>query len=214
MIKTFLPLTERTHRQNLSLTVTARKKTHMRTRTRTRHTHNHRQPHQPSQNHGTTHANTIRIQQIVTNISRMKKQMTKQNMTKVMLKPTRKQIEKTCMRLSSEKLVIFEHLEQHFNPMLGSSFITNFLLTMNGVELSLAREVHQSNHWILPIWSLRKVREQRVPESSNHSRFLMKLFSSSNPEGNSGGNQPRDGSVWSFATLPKPPPEFPWRCLA
>ena len=32
----------------------------------------------------------------------------------------------------TEKTRVFEHVEQHINPMLGSSFIANFRLTMNG----------------------------------------------------------------------------------
>ena len=47
----------------------------------------------------------------------------------------------------------------------------------------------KSNHWILQISSLRKGREQNVSDSSNHSLHLMKLFNSSSPEGNVGGNQ-------------------------
>ena len=43
-----------------------------------------------------------------------------------------------------------------------------------------------SNLWILPITSLRTGREQHVPDSSNHSQNLMKLFNSSSPEGNFG----------------------------
>ena len=53
------------------------------------------------------------------------------------------------------------------------------------VEFSLGpREVHQSNHWIFQISSLRIGREQHVPESSNHSLYLMNLFVFSCPEGN------------------------------
>ena len=40
----------------------------------------------------------------------------------------------------------------------------------------LAPEVHQRNPWILHIFSLRIDREQRVPDSSNHSLYLLKLF--------------------------------------
>ena len=66
---------------------------------------------------------------------------------------------------------------------------------MAHVELSLAPEVHQSNHWILPIKSLRLGREQHVPDSSNHPLYMMKLFNSSFLEGNFGGNQLLDGSI-------------------
>ena len=58
------------------------------------------------------------------------------------------------------------------------------------VEFSLGpREVHQRNPWILHFFSLRIDREQHVPDSTNHSLYLMKLFSFSNLEGNVGGNQ-------------------------
>ena len=46
-----------------------------------------------------------------------------------------------------------------------------------------------------PFSSLRIGREQHVPDSSNHSLCLMKLFSFSYPEGNSGGNELLDGSI-------------------
>ena len=42
----------------------------------------------------------------------------------------------------------------------------------------------KSNHCILQISSLRGGREQHVPDSSNHSLYLMKLFVFSCPEGN------------------------------
>ena len=40
----------------------------------------------------------------------------------------------------------------------------------------------KSNHWILPILSLRISRTRNVPDSSNHSLYLIKMLSS-NPEG-------------------------------
>ena len=46
-----------------------------------------------------------------------------------------------------------------------------------------------------PCSSLRKDREQHVPDSFNHSLYLIKLFNSSYPEGNFGGNQLLDGSI-------------------
>ena len=42
----------------------------------------------------------------------------------------------------------------------------------------------RSKHWISHISSLRISREQHVPDSSNHSLYLMKLFVFSCPEGN------------------------------
>ena len=56
-----------------------------------------------------------------------------------------------------------------------------------GREVSLSPErFTESNHWMLPISSLRIRREQHVPDSSNHSQNLIKLFKSSSPEGNFG----------------------------
>ena len=58
--------------------------------------------------------------------------------------------------------------------MLGSSFIANFRLTMNGPRgvITCSRGLNGSNHWILQISSLRLGREQHVPEFSNHHLFL------------------------------------------
>ena len=44
----------------------------------------------------------------------------------------------------------------------------------------------KSNHWMLHIQSLRTSREQHVPDSSDHSQYLIKLLYSSSPEGNCG----------------------------
>ena len=49
--------------------------------------------------------------------------------------------------------------------------------------------------WILHNFSLAIDREQHVPDSSNHSLYLIKLFNSSSPEGHYGGNQLLNGSV-------------------
>ena len=45
----------------------------------------------------------------------------------------------------------------------------------------------KSNHWILPILSLRIGRTRNVPDSSNHSLYLIKMLSS-NPEGKNVGS--------------------------
>ena len=74
--------------------------------------------------------------------------------------------------------------------------------------LSLDPEVHQRNPWISHNFSLRKDREQHVPDSSNHSLYLIKLFSFSNLEGSSGGNQQPDGSI-SLSLSPPPLPHPP-----
>ena len=55
-------------------------------------------------------------------------------------------------------------------------------------ELSLAREVDESNHRIFPIFSLRIGREEHASDSSNHALFPEN-------EGNFGGNQLPDGSI-------------------
>ena len=70
--------------------------------------------------------------------------------------------------------MIFAHLEQHLNSMLGSSFIAKFLFTKIGPRrvITCSRGLNGSNHWILQISSLRMGREQHVPESSNHHLFL------------------------------------------
>ena len=44
------------------------------------------------------------------------------------------------------------------------------------VGLSRASEVHQSKQWILHIFSLRIDREEHVRDSSNHSPYLIKLW--------------------------------------
>ena len=69
----------------------------------------------------------------------------------------------------------------------------------------LTPEVQQRNPWILQIFSLRTDREQHVPDSSNHSLYLIKLFSFSNLEGSSGGNQQPDGSI---SLSPSRPPSL------
>ena len=61
------------------------------------------------------------------------------------------------------------------NLLFGSCFIAAFLL------YHLLEGFTGSKHRILPISSLRKDREQHVPDSSNHSLYLMKLLSSSYP---------------------------------
>ena len=60
---------------------------------------------------------------------------------------------------------------------------------MGHVELSRVPQVHQRNERISHIFRLRVGREQHVPDSSDHSLYLMKLLSSSYPEGSFEGNQ-------------------------
>ena len=59
-----------------------------------------------------------------------------------------------------------------------------------------------------PFSSLILDREQHVPDSSNHSLYLIKLFSFSNLEENFGGNQPPNGSIClsNSPSPPSPPP--------
>ena len=42
--------------------------------------------------------------------------------------------------------------------------------------ITCSRGTPKRNHWKLSILSLRRGREQHVPDSSNHSLYLMKLF--------------------------------------
>ena len=55
--------------------------------------------------------------------------------------------------------------------------------------LACPREVHQRKPCIVPILSLSIGRTRHVPESSNHSLYLLKLFNASSPEGTFGWNQ-------------------------
>ena len=57
------------------------------------------------------------------------------------------------------------------------------------VWLSRASEGHQKNFQIFPMFKLRKDGEQHYPDSSNHSLYLVKLFTSSSP-GETWKNQP------------------------
>ena len=65
----------------------------------------------------------------------------------------------------------------------------------------LTPEVHQRNPWIFYIFSLRIDREQHLSDSSNHSLYLIKLFSFTNLEGSSGRNQRPDGSIRLYPLL-------------
>ena len=56
---------------------------------------------------------------------------------------------------------------------------------MDHKELSRAPErFTKRNERILPILTFREGREQHIPDSSDHSLFMIKLFNSSSPEGN------------------------------
>ena len=69
-----------------------------------------------------------------------------------------------------EKLVIFEHVEQHLNPMSGSCLIANFLLTKIGPHsYHLLERLTKVTLGSFPFSSLRTGREQHVLDSSNHS---------------------------------------------
>ena len=63
------------------------------------------------------------------------------------------------------------------------------LPTVASLELSCIPKAHSTNHWILPIQSLRLGQRQRVLDSSHHSLSLIKLINSKYPEGNFGRNQ-------------------------
>ena len=68
------------------------------------------------------------------------------------------------------KLVIFEHVEQHLKPMSGSCLIANFLLTKIGPRCyHLLERLTKVSTGSFPFSSLRIGREQHVLDSSNHS---------------------------------------------
>ena len=73
--------------------------------------------------------------------------------------------------------VLNVHTEAFLNPHTGGR--RQFCLPRKAhVEFSVGlREVHQRNRWIIHIFSLRTDREQHVSDSSNHSLYLIKLFS-------------------------------------
>ena len=89
------------------------------------------------------------------------------------------------------------------------------------VGLSRAPEIQQRNPWILRIFSLRTSRKRHIPDSSNHTLYLMRLLGSNYLE----GKRWREPAVrWfglSFTTKPtcnkrfarqyrdEPSPEFP-----
>ena len=78
----------------------------------------------------------------------------------------------------------FSTFLEHLKRMWGSSLIANFLLTKICPHrvITCFRGSPKSNHWILPTLSLRTGRTRNVPNSSNHSLYLIKVLSS-NPEG-------------------------------
>ena len=72
-------------------------------------------------------------------------------------------------------MVSDERALEHLNAMLGSPLIASSAhQKMAHVELSLAPEVHECNHWILAIKSFGIGREQHVTDSSNQSHYLIK----------------------------------------
>ena len=93
------------------------------------------------------------------------------------------------------------HNTQHRTRKVASSVLFTKICFRRATHLT--PEVHQRHPWILYISSLRIDREQQVPDSSNQSLYLIKLFSFSNLEGSSGGNQQPDGSI---SLSPSPPP--------
>ena len=99
------------------------------------------------------------------------------------------------------------HNEHHRTRKVASSVLLTKMCPYVG--LSLDPEAHQRNLWILHIFSSRIDREQHVPDSSNHSLYLIKLFIFCNLEGSPGGNQQPDGSTSLSPSPPslRPPPQ-------
>ena len=88
----------------------------------------------------------------------------------------------------------------HGGVLSGHTESSPVLLTKKSPRtvLTCPREVHQKErknlaHFFLSLGGV--CREQHVRDSSNHSLYLTKLFNSSSPEGNCGGNQLWDGSI-------------------
>ena len=79
-------------------------------------------------------------------------------------------------------------------------FVKVIACRVNSCRRGSTKVMTESNLWMLIILSLKFYREQHVPDSSHHSLSLTKLFNSSFPEGNFGGNQLLDGSI-SFPPL-------------
>ena len=78
------------------------------------------------------------------------------------------------------KTCVYYHVHDHLKRMWGSSLIDNFLLTMNGPHMGyhvlqrFTKETLES----LPILSLTIGRTRNVADSTNHSLYLIKMFSS------------------------------------
>ena len=100
---------------------------------------------------------------------------------------------KTPLCVQSKRLRVYgqhTHMLEHMRFEYTHEVSSPVPLTKKSPRrvLTCAREVHQRNPWMLPIFSLRIGRTRHVPDSSNHSLYLMKLLSSSNFEGTVGGN--------------------------
>ena len=67
---------------------------------------------------------------------------------------------------------------EHINRMLGSYLIANLLLTINGPRRVITCFRGPPEETLGYSSSLRIGREQHVPDSSNHSPCLIKLFNS------------------------------------
>ena len=94
----------------------------------------------------------------------------------------------TCARAHTERFgrTHGDVLDGHMGEQ-GGGHLQSCLPKFAHVWLSLFPEVHQRNFWIFCILSLRKDREQHVPDSSNHSLYLINLFYSGSPEGTAEG---------------------------
>ena len=78
--------------------------------------------------------------------------------------------------------MIFEHVEQHINPMSGSCLIANFLLTKIGPRsYHLLERLTKVTTGSFPFSSLRIGREQQVLDSSNHTPHHFDIQSTASP---------------------------------
>ena len=117
----------------------------------------------------------------------------------------------TCARGAGTRgYVSTVHTEALLNPHRGGVVASSAHQKKTHVEFSLdTREVHQKNRWIIHDSSLRTNREQHVAHSSNHSLYMIKLFSFHYLEGNFGRIQQPDRSINLSRSPPLLPPPRP-----
>ena len=93
-------------------------------------------------------------------------------------------------------MVSDERALKHLNAMLGSSLIASSAYQKwPAWSYHLPQRFTKVTTGSCPFKFENRSRTTRVPDSYNHSLYLIKLFNASYSEGNLGGNQPLDGSI-------------------